>query len=508
MIKTKRSFSSNIFDNNYYTNNQQSNHNLDSNCLLNIKAQVIDSKLVTESNFNGQYVVYFIEIITDYKKWVIKKRYSEFHVLNQKLILKCPELNKLFPPKRFFKNSEETIEERKTCFNKYLQFLFRKKNIFSLNEVLDFIQIEKKIIELYIKKHTMIRQDQDNNFFQSLKNSFGRMTFLEKMKKSKSEGESLNVNDIDSLSTNSNTKEEIYKINQKDTKNINSIIMESCDSTYEIDELEELNLNYYSTLLEYGKSQNIKEPEPEEKSNDEINIYKKEGGAIVIDEFLQNLSQNIDNKTDVLSTFEDFLKQGQKWPKFSESDIIKLYVGNNIHNYNYNSRKNDEKFNSFFKNFSVNNIIKKESEDHLLRRRKISSNYEQNQKQKLIEVINDSDENISILRGLFYYIGDFDNNILLSLSCLNLLVKLLDIEFNPEYDIYLRLFKNRRISDYQTMKLEEIIKNNKGGVKARTNSFKLLSILMGGSTNKKIIEKSLIKDQTIIDQLDLYNNYG
>ena len=354
----------------------------------------------------------------------------------------------------------------------------------------------------------MIRQDQDNNFFQSLKNSFGRMTFLEKMKKSKSEGESLNVNDIDSLSTNSNTKEEIYKINQKDTKNINSIIMESCDSTYEIDELEELNLNYYSTLLEYGKSQNIKEPEPEEKSNDEINIYKKEGGAIVIDEFLQNLSQNIDNKTDVLSTFEDFLKQGQKWPKFSESDIIKLYVGNNVHNYNYNSRKNDEKFNSFFKNFSVNNIIKKESEDHLLRRRKISSNYEQNQKQKLIEVINDSDENISILRGLFYYIGDFDNNILLSLSCLNLLVKLLDIEFNPEYDIYLRLFKNRRISDYQTMKLEEIIKNNKGGVKARTNSFKLLSILMGGGTNKKIIEKNIIKDETIIDQLDLYNNYG
>jgi hypothetical protein len=59
-----------------------------------------------------------------------------------------PELNKLFPPKRLFKNSEKIIEERKSFFNKYLQYLFKNKNIFTLPELLDFIQIEQKIIEL------------------------------------------------------------------------------------------------------------------------------------------------------------------------------------------------------------------------------------------------------------------------------------------------------------------------------------------------------------------------
>ena len=394
----KRSFSSQINSNNCIINNLQKSYDVDSNCLLNIKAQVIDSQLVHGPGKTGDYVVYFIEIVTDYKKWIIKKRYSEFYELNQKLILKVPELNKLFPPKRLFKNSEETIEERKTCFNKYLQFLFQKKNIFSLNEVLDFIQFEKKIIELYIKKHTMIRQDEDNYVFQSLKKTFSIMSFLEKMQKSKSVGESLNTNGIESLSTNSNTKEEIYKINEEDYKVINSIIMESSDATYEIEE-ELSNSNYYSSLLEYEKSKNTKDTKEnkEDEINNFTNNYINEGGDVVITEFLKNLSQDIDNKTEILSTFEDFLKKGQKWPYFSESDIIKLYVGNS--NYISNSKKNDVKTKS----------NKKENGEQLLlyKRypRKISSNFEQNQKLKLNEILDDddSDENISI-KGIFYYL--------------------------------------------------------------------------------------------------------
>ena len=121
------------------------------------------------------------------------------------------------------------------------------------------------------------------------------------------------------------------------------------------------------------------------------------------------------------------------------------------------------------------------------------------------EGYNDSDENDLILKGLFYYIGDFDNNVLLSVSCLNLLVKLLDNEFNPEVDIYLRIFKTRKISDYQSMKLDEIIKYNKGGMKASKNALKLLSILTKGK-NKENIKKSLVKDETILKQLEIYNS--
>jgi hypothetical protein len=88
---------------------------------------------------------------------------------------------------------------------------------------------------------------------------------------------------------------------------------------------------------------------------------------------------------------------------------------------------------------------------------------------------------------------------------LDLLVKLLDNEFNPEIEIYLKIFKTRRISDYQTMKLEEIIKNHKGGVKATKNALKLLSILMEDK-NKEMIKKTLVKDENVLKQLSLYNN--
>ena len=453
--------------------------------------------------------------MTDYKKWIIKKRYSEFYDLNQILMKKIPEINKLFPPKRFFKNSEDTIEERKACFNKYLGFLFKKINIFSFNEVLDFIQMEKKIVELYIKKHTMVKQDQDNYVYQSLKKSFNRMIIMEKMEKSKSVGESLNLNGISSLSTKINSKDEINRCTDPNINIINSSIIEGSDATYEI---EEFNSNYYSTLLEYEKIKSIQE---NNKKKDIIIDDKRESGTIVIEEFLKNLSQDIENKTDILKSFEDFLKKGKKWPIFSNTDIIKLYVGNinnstintdkkwsfnltkltqnqkclsgnNINNINIINdknqiqRKNEKRLSvtdkNIIKNIGINKIIFKENERY------------------------DSEEDdIIALRGLFYYIGNFDNNILLSISCLDLLVKLLDNEFNPEIEIYLKIFKTRRISDYQTMRLEEIIKNHKGGVKATKNALKLLSILMDDK-NKEFIKKTLVKDENVLKQLSIYNN--
>ena len=499
MKKGKRAFSSNISLKNYLTK-EQPNHSLDNNCLLNIKAQIINSKLVQGDKYNGDYIEYWIEIMTDYKKWIIKKRYSEFYDLNQILIQKIPELNKLFPPKRFFKNSESTIEERKNCFNKYLYYLFEKTNIFSLNEVMDFIQMDKKIIELYIKKHAMVKQDKDSNVFQSLKQSFCRMVILEKMDKSKSVGESLNINGISSISTKTNSKEEISK---RTESNINNSIIESCDDTYDVEES-----NYYSTLLEYEKEKNIKENEDEDEK---INFAddQKGRGTIVIDEFLKNLSQDIDNKTEILKAFEVFLKQGQQWPRFSKDDIIKLYVGNNN-----NGEMNKEKKWSFCLNELYSNKINInsgtlntiENEQNISDKKDNLINLENNN-----NIINNKDENEDsvedylILNGLFYYIGDFDTNILLSFSCLDLLVKLLDNEFNPEVEKYLKIFKTRKIRDYQTMKLNDIIKYNKGGVKATKNALKLLSILLK-SNNKEIIKNSLIKDEVVHKQLEVFNS--
>ena len=81
----------------------------------------------------------------------------------------------------------------------------------------------------------------------------------------------------------------------------------------------------------------------------------------------------------------------------------------------------------------------------------------------------------------------------------------MDNEFNPEIDSYLRVFKTRKISDYKSMRLDEIIKNNKGGAKATKNALKLLSILIE-EKNKELIIQALIKDINIVKQLESYNN--
>ena len=106
----------------------------------------------------------------------------------------------------------------------------------------------------------------------------------------------------------------------------------------------------------------------------------------------------------------------------------------------------------------------------------------------------------NVYKGLFHYIGEFEINILLSISCLGFLVKLLDNEFNPEVELYLKLFKTRKITDYQLMRLEDIIKYNKGGVQSANNAIKLLSILTEDKT-KEYITKQFIKDANIINKL-------
>ena len=492
MKKGKRAFSSNSEFLNHERKEKEEDYNVDKNCLSNVKARVIRHKLVHGTGYNEDYIEYWVEVNTDYKKWIVKKRYSEFYELNKKLSVKMPELNKLFPPKRFFKTSEKIIEERKLYFNKYLHYLFKNKNIFTLTDLLDFIQIEQKIIELYLKKHTMVKRDPENITYKALKEQFDKMSIKNKDEKSKSVGESINLktnaNTISSISTKINSKEDINKnVDYFNLNKINNSIMESCDSVYEV---EELNTNYFSTLLDFEKSNlNYQYFDTQENKN----LYNKESGTIVIQEFLKNLAQkNIENKTDIVKLFEEFLKQRQEWPRFSTADIIKLFVGNT----NENNNLMVSKKRSF--NFEGIPKLSEKNKNKTEKKPEIFINYLSKISEESLE------ENIPmdncVYKGLFHYIGEFEINILLSISCLGFLVKLLDNEFNPEVELYLKLFKTRKMTDYQLMRLEDIIKYNKGGVQSANNALKLLSILTEDKT-KDYITKYFIKDENIINKL-------
>ena len=478
MKKEKRAFSSNSEFLNH--ERKEVDYNVDKNCLSNIKARILKYELVHGTGYNEDFVEYWIEISTDYKKWVIKKRFSEFYELNKKLSTKMPELNKLFPPKRFFKTSEKISEERKLYFNKYLHYIFQNKNIFTLDELLDFIQIEQIIIELYLKKHVMVKRDPQNITYKALKQQFDKMNLRNINEKSKSVGYSqgLKAYGVNSISKKINSMNEINK--GQDYFNLNKInksIMESCDSVYEV---EELNTNYYSTLLDFEQS-NLQ------------NLYNKETGTLVIQEFLKNLSQDIENKTDIVKFFEEFLKDRQEWPKFSNSDIIKLFVGNNNDINIIRGKKrsfNAEYFPNFLEKIKSQNLEKRKSSkfnDYLGQLNE--GDYDDN---------NQFDN--CIYKGLFHYIGEFDKNLMLSISCLNFLVRLLDNEFNPEVEIYLKLFKSRKVTDYLLMRLEEIIKYNKGGVQSANNALKILSILTEDKS-KEYVTKYFVKDENILKKL-------
>ena len=459
MIKAKRAFSS------YNTNtiiispilppknilSPSSSLALEKKDYPKIKAKVVGGELI--ENSTDVFTEYKIELVTDYKKWVIKKRYSEFDILNNILATKIPQIDKFFPPKRFFKNSEEIVQERIKCFNNYLDYIFTNVNIFEYPEICDFIQIDKKIIELLIKKHKMLKRNEESKMYQSLKKSFNRINNLENLPKSTDEIE--NVGYQNSLSAKNNSKEEINE--KTNITQINNFIIENSDSVYEI---EEINPNYYCTLLEFENSYNNNNCNIDESSNKNVNninndinndtnndinnLKPNNIGNLVIEEFLRNLSQDNDNKTEILRSFQDFLKSGEEWPSFSRSEIEKLFIG-----------------------------IPKSKEDS------------------------------ESLSGLFQFIGDFRNNIILANGCLDLLAKLLSNEYNPEIDIYLDIFNARKMREYQLMRLEEIIKTNVGGEKMTKNAVKILVIIFKNK-NKEKFQNFLVKDKNVLQKLKCF----
>jgi hypothetical protein len=333
---------------------------LERNCQnkLKIDAKIVSTKLkINNGILSSNYILYIIKVITPYNKWYIQKRYSDFEKLNNSLT-KYFDLNKLFPPKRFFKNSELIIQERTKKFNEYLYFLLKYYDILKNQELIEFFKIKKEIIDLYIKNSSMILNEygrEKNNFLSKSFSSF----------------------------------------------NINSL---------------QLNNDNYFILFE-----DFKISSEEIKDKTQITKY-------VIEEFLRNLDSQIENMGEIVKTFLAYLRYNNKWKKLLKEEIIKLFVGGNLNNYddkdydltiNYSSEETQNStFISFMENKSLINPI--------------------------------------YVNGLFFHIGNFKQNYLGSISCLNLLFELLDLEKNPDGEFYRKIFRNCKFEHFQLMNLIEL----------------------------------------------------
>ena len=116
-----------------------------------ISAIITSYSFKTDENkyFNKSYVVYEIKFFTRYKSWIIYKRYNQFVKLRDKLISKKIKNIPKLPPKLYFIN-EQKISERQLGLEDFLNDLFKNVNILKCQEILDFIEIPKDIIDVLI----------------------------------------------------------------------------------------------------------------------------------------------------------------------------------------------------------------------------------------------------------------------------------------------------------------------------------------------------------------------
>ena len=264
-------------NNDYYINKK--------NRLFRLKANIIGSKLIHKSGFYNDYVEYYVQIETDYAKWSLKKRYEDFYKLHTKLELIIPEMKNRFPQKRFFKSSDKTVRERIKSFNDYLSYLCCNINIFLSEEILNFIEIKKDIIQLFLNKYNMLNIDEENEVLISIKKSYNKIQ----------------------------QKEEKQLIEKRPRDNYKNYINISLNK-----DLSKID-NYYESILQY---------ETKRQSGfdwDEPAYLTPK--LIVIKEFLINLSEKFENNIDILNTFEKFLNRGNKWIHLSQDEIKILFIG-------------------------------------------------------------------------------------------------------------------------------------------------------------------------------------
>ena len=253
--------------------------------------------------------------------------------------------------------------------------------------------------------------------------------------------------------------------------------------------LSKLN-NYYESILEYEiqRQSGFDWDEP-------AYLTPK---LFVIKEFLINLSENFENSIDILNTFEKFLNKGDKWMHFTQKEIKVLFIG----------EEGTNRVNKEIKEFLNNSDINK-------RNKKIGADFKFHSFIEFIEKQEDFD-NMSTdvegyyklnydnkINGLFYIIGNYKNNTILSVGAMNLLDKLIDTEYNPDAELYINEFKSYDIQQYSLLNLNNIIKNNIGGNINNMKAMKLLKLIFSESNDDKY-ERTIMKDDMVYKQ---YQNF-
>lgn len=409
-----------------------------------INCRIEDHEIFNASKFlKSKHVNYIINLNTFYKSWTIKKRYSEFEELQNSLSTKITNLPD-FPQKRIFSLSTETINERKNAFEFYLNYLFKNVNICVYPEILDFIDLEKDLLNLFMINNSVIENSSNSAIKRNIIMRAKSAASEEKTLKSRSYGGDGNQDD-----------------------------------------------NYFSSFLDYKF-----------KLSDKKEKNAKSANMMVIEEFLRNLQFKYENKIDIIKTFEQFLKSKKNWPTFKLDELSKLFYGDlvsdhsntiiapsssNANNLNLNLHSlHSSHFNSNNQNKAVGNSSNNANMSFVLWDTRDCS----------------SDRADTPLKGLIYHIGSREENLLGSEACLEFLGKLINFEFNPECEAYIYMLKITKTDQLNNIRLLEHINSGKHNI--IMTAFSILKAILLEDKQYLIKLKKLISDEEIINKFLLW----
>ena len=199
--------------------------------------------------------------------------------------------------------------------------------------------------------------------------------------------------------------------------------------------------NFYCSLARMNLSND------NDKKNVRTSDYNEEKeithGGIVIQEFLRNLIDTPYNKTELLYQFEYFLLNRDNEESKSNSSFKWYFLSENeIKTF----------LNGFYSNISHTKI-----------------------------------------NGFLYHCGNIINNKIASEQCLEFLKKLLNEDYNPQADLFLRVFKKCDINDIIQMELDKHIINNTNSV--RIDAFMILYKYIENDKNYEDETKQILRNE-------------
>jgi len=460
----------------------------DLNTRIITRITIINTKLMNSTGFlSSEYILYIFKVITPFKSWYIKKRYSEIKVLFDFLVSENPKLKfPVFPPKRFLSTKESTIIERKNGFEELFFFVLNNIEILKFTKLINFFRIQKAILVIYIKNCILVNENKYTYELLDIVNSSSSSNDLSQNSDDSNKDKNIEIKQDKnspkkkSIKSEGNKQKEDLKsevdekdnkINQKDNNdsdNINIIINNNNNINNSINEQKSNNCEkkvYKNLILNNG---NYLRTFEDFKLASEKLAHRSQCSFLIVKEFLRNLKIHSSHIFEIINDFTDYLKYKKKWKKFNQNEINALLIGIKkeelIDDY-YQYILTDEKP-SFKNTTSISEKTTLSSTPNSINTNSIISpnNTINNNKTNNINANEDdfNNKNITRLEGLLYYIGKFEENYLGARNCLLLLYKFFDRQFNPEVELYINLFKKIDIKFIKKMNLCKLYFINNG----------------------------------------------